>query len=104
MPAEEEAPVEEEAPAEVDPMTIEVGDTIYAFQAEVGDWVTFDLVLGGEAVAAVIFSDNGSVEFPHTEYTESMTLRGKVINDEVNWGIVFLSEDGDLLSTVRLGE
>ena len=95
---------EEEEPATIDPLEIEVGDTILCMDAEPGDWITFDLVIGGDATVAVIFSDNGSVVFNETEYTESATLRGQVIGEELNWGIVFLDDNGVVLETVRLGE
>lgn len=83
----------------------------YKTKPEVGDTITFDVVLGGEAVAAVIFSENGSVKFDTPEYEESATAVGTVIGEDVDWGVVFLDEDGqvimdgdDPVGQIRLGQ
>ena len=67
-----------------------------------GDIITFDLVMGGDAKFAVIYSDNGSVEFPVQEYSESGTVTGRVIYDSLDWGVVFLNEGGEVLQAVNL--
>ena len=67
-----------------------------------GDQITFDLVIGGDAKYAVVFSDNDSVSFETPEFTESGTITGTVTKDEVNWGIVFLNEEGVTLDAVRM--
>ena len=69
----------------------------YKLKPEVGDTVTFDVVLGGEAVTAVIFSENDSVRFETPEYSESGTAVGVVTGEEVDWGVVFLNENGDVI-------
>ena len=62
-----------------------------------GDTFTFDLTLGGEAVSAVVYSDNGSVEFSQTEFTESGAVSGTVTGKDPQWGVVFLNDSGDIL-------
>ena len=78
-----------------------VGDTILADAVQNGDKLTFDLVIGGDAVAAVVFSDNDSVRFEQPEYEETTTIRASVVGDELNWGVVFLDVNGNVLETVR---
>ena len=53
--------------------------------------------MGGEASYAVVFSDNGSVEFDTLEFTGNARVTGKVIRDDINWGIAFLREDSTVL-------
>ena len=64
--------------------------------------VSFNLLLGGEAAAAVVTSENGSVECDEPEYDQSGRVTGKVLKDEVQWGVVFLREDGTKLYYVDL--
>ena len=70
---------------------------VVKIKPEVGDVITFDLVLGGEAVTAVVFSENDSVRFETPEYTESATAVGVVTGEELDWGVVFLNKDGDVI-------
>ena len=95
----EEAAEPTEAPAEE-----EAGEVVLCSKVTAGDKVTFDLVLGGNAAVAVLFSDNESVVFDQPEYTASATIHGTVMKDELDWGVVFLDEGGNLLDTVRLGK
>ena len=95
----EEAAAEETAEAEPEELE-EVGETILISDVKAGDKITFDLVLGGDATVAVIFSDNGSASFQQSEYNESQTIRGTVTNDELNWGVVFLDNDGNVVNTI----
>ena len=74
----------------------------YKIQPEVGDNIRFDLVMGGDAVSAVLYSENGSVQFEKMEYTESGKVRGTVTGADVNWGILFLNENGDVLSMLQM--
>lgn len=67
-----------------------------------GDEIHFDLILGGEAVSAVIYSENDSVEFEEPEYLESATLTGKVTKTPLRWGVVFLNAAGDVLDQESL--
>ena len=85
-----EAPAEEEVPAE--PKAPEKGDII-----------TFDLKMGGDAKYAVVFSENDSVSFDPPEYTESGRIKGAITGDELDWGVVFLDENGDVLEVLDLG-
>lgn len=62
---------------------------------QIGDHVNFDLVLGGKAVSAVLFSNNDSVNFDQVEYIASASVTGTVIREDVSWGIVFLDEAGE---------
>lgn len=60
-----------------------------------GDLVNFDIVLGGDAAAAVVYSENNSVFFEIPEYTESSHVTGTVIGDDVTWGVVFVDADNN---------
>ena len=71
-------------------------------QPEPGDKICFDLVLGGDAAYAVIYSENDSVFFEEIEYTESQTVEGAVTKDPLNWGVVFLDENGNMLKAVTI--
>ncbi|MBQ6373910.1 MAG: hypothetical protein IJJ45_05405 [Clostridia bacterium] len=73
------------------------GKEVYLAAPKAGDRVVFDLVMGGEASYAVVFSDNGSVEFDTLEFTGNARVTGKVIRDDINWGIAFLREDSTVL-------
>ena len=69
-----------------------------------GDRVTFDLLLGGDAVAAVVYSNNDSVRFAEKQYTASGTITGEVTGGDVTWGVVFVNAMGDILDVVKIGE
>lgn len=86
---------EEEAPAEPE-------DVEYKIVPEKGDVITFDLRMGGDAKYAVVYSENDSVAFDDLEYTESGIVKGSVISDELDWGVVFLDENGEILDIVDL--
>ena len=90
-PQDEEAGETEEAPAPEVHLNPEAGDVI-----------TFDLTMGGDAAAAVIFSENDSVRFDEMEYTSSAAVTGTVTQLPLNWGVVFLSESGEVLAQVDL--
>ena len=77
-------------------------EPVYKTRPEVGDRVCFDLVMGGNAAYAVIYSENDSVFFDEIEYTQSQTVEGTVTKDEVNWGVVFLDADGNMVKAVSL--
>ncbi len=72
----------------------------YKVTPEVGDTITFDLVMGGDAKFAVMYSENGSAYFETLEYTESGTVTGTVTGEELDWGVVFLDEEGEVLDIV----
>lgn len=98
------------APAEEAPATNEAGDVVETEAPagetaeivpkdthEVGDEIHFDLVIGGDAKMAVIFSENDSVRFDVQQYTESCSVTGKITKEDLDWGVVFLDENGDLI-------
>jgi len=88
MTAEEEAPVEEE-----------LGEPKY--NPVTGDKIHFDLVLGGDAKTAVVFSENDSVFFDKLDYTESCSVTGTATKDELDWGVVFLDENDEVLQVIK---
>ena len=102
-PAEAEAPAPEaaepaeaEAPAQDAPEAAESADGTHA----VGERFSFDLVLGGDATAAVIYSPNDSVDISELEYTESGPITGVVTGESPKWSVIFLNANGDILHKV----
>ena len=69
---------------------------------EVGDAISLELVLGGEAASAVVYSDRDSVFFDPVEYTESGVIAGKVTGEQGEWGVVFLNDSGTVVDVVAL--
>ena len=69
---------------------------------EEGDIVTFELLLGGGATTAVVYSPNESVQTEAAEYTESGVCTGRVLSADVNWGVLFLNENGEVLDSVAI--
>lgn len=63
----------------------------------VGDGIRFDLELGGDAVMAVVYGYNGSVDFPMTMYEQSGEVTGTVTAENPAWGVMFLDKDGNEL-------
>ena len=103
-PAEE--PAGEESPAEgadtttgEAPVEEELGEPKY--HPVTGDRIHFDLVLGGDAKTAVVFSENDSVDFKQLDYTESCALTGTVTKDELDWGVVFLDDKDEVLRVIK---
>lgn len=88
MPADELAAALAELPATLDP--------------HAGDALTFNLQMGGDAVSAVVYSENNSVIFDEPEYTQSTPVSGKIVSDDINWGLVFLNANGDILDIVTV--
>jgi hypothetical protein len=66
----------------------------------VGDSVTFDVIIGGDAVVAVLYSTNESVTFENTEITESGTITGAIVGEDVSWGIMFLNDKDENIGAV----
>ena len=85
-----DAPAEEAAP--IQPKT----------NPEVGDSINFDLVMGGDAKYAVMYSENDTAYFETLEYTESGSVTGTVTGEDLDWGVVFLDEQGAVLDVVDL--
>ena len=67
---------------------------------DVGDKVFFDIVIGGDAVLAVLYSDNGSVEFDEIEYTQSGPVQGTVTGEDVQWGVAFYDANDYIFDTI----
>ena len=67
-----------------------------------GDVLNFDVVLGGDAKYAVMNSENGSVFFDTLEFSESGHVTGTITGDDMNWGVVFLDENGAVLDYIQL--
>ena len=67
-----------------------------------GDYITFDIVLGGDARTAVIYSENDSVQFSQPEYNRSTTVCGTVLMPNIKLGVVFLDEDSQVIDLVNL--
>ena len=110
-----EVPVEEEpteAPAEavdegafedqVKPALVKLEPGDIKLTPEVGDMVAFDLLMGGDAKTAVVFSENGSVQFDAQEFTESAVVTGVITDEPIKWGVVFLDDAGEVLRVVQV--
>ena len=94
---EEEEAEEEEAAEEAEP-TAEPEEEVPAeitLKPGVGDTLHFDLVLGGEAKTAVVFTENDSVYFEQLDFTESTTVTGTITKADLDWGVVFLNENDE---------
>lgn len=88
MAPEEEAPVEEE-----------LGEPKY--NPVTGDKIHFDLVLGGDAKTAVIFSENDSVLVSQQDYTESSPVTLTITKDDLDWGVVFLNDKDEVIQAIK---
>lgn len=78
------------------------GPVTVTTKPKTGDGLRFDLLLGGDAVDAVLYSENNSVLFDPMEYTESGEVKGRILSDDVKWGIVFMNANGDVLDMVSV--
>lgn len=91
-PAEgEEETSEEEAPA-----------VEYKYDPVTGDVLNFDVTLGGDAVVAVMYSENDSVYFDTMELSETGHVTGTITNDDVRWGVVFLDAENNVLQNMDM--
>lgn len=68
-----------------------------------GDVVNFDVVLGGDAKTAIMYSENNSVYFETLEYTENSHVTGTITEDDVRWGVVFVDEAGQPVDYLVMG-
>ena len=66
-----------------------------------GDIIRFDLVLGGDAKTAVVFSENDSVYIEENALTESGPVKLTVTKDELDWGVVFLDANEDVVKVIK---
>ena len=94
-PTEEPTPEPTEEPEPEEEAAVE-----YVVAPDAGDRVHFDLVLGGDAKLAVLYSDNGSVEFDEIEYTQSGPVEGTVLGEEVQWGVAFYDANDYIFDTI----
>jgi len=90
MVSEEAAPVEEEE---------ELGEPKY--NPVTGDKIHCDLVLGGDAKTAVIFSENDSVLVSQQDYTESSPVTLTITKDDLDWGVVFLNDKDEVIQAIK---
>ena len=63
----------------------------------------FDLIIGGDAKLAVLYSENGSVDFPEIEFDKSAEVEGTVIGKDVQWGVAFYDANGYVFDTINIG-
>ena len=80
------------------------GPEEYTLSPKKGDSVKFHLELGGDAVDAVAYSENGSVLFEKLEYTESADVVASVVNEPVQFGVVFQNANGDVLDIINVSK
>lgn len=69
--------------------------------AQAGDEIGFDLVLGGEAKSAVLYSRDASVDFPTVYFEESSQIKGIVTGDIPAWGVMFFDAAGGQLAQIE---
>lgn len=97
---EETATPEPEPTATPEPVA---EDGNYVVRPDAGDIVHFDIIMGADAVSAIPYSENGSVEFSDVEFRETTHVTGTVLKDEVQWGVVFLNDEGSVIQTFEMG-
>jgi len=97
--SEEDEEAEEEAEPTAEPEEAAPAEPKY--NPVVGDEIHFDLVLGGDAKSAVVFSENGSAYFDVFEFNESATVVGTVTKGDLDWGVVFLDENDEPVDVVK---
>ena len=80
----------------------EAGEPVVKLVPSEGDRITFDIVLGGDAKTAVIYSENDSVQFLQPEYNQNATVTGTVVTPNIKLGVVFLDSNGQVVDVVNL--
>ena len=98
----EATPAPTEAPAAPEAEAQDPGEIVYKLDPEVGDLVTFDLVLGGDATSAVVYSENDSVSIAEPQYTQSCTITGTVTDANLDLGVAFLNSSSNVVGVVTL--
>lgn len=66
-----------------------------------GDEIRFDLVLGGDAVTAVVYGYDASVDFKETTIESEGEVVGRVNAENPQWGVVFLDAQGNAIGQVE---
>ena len=76
----------------------EDGETV--MHPTAGDTISFDLVLGGDAVRAIVYSygEDATVDFLVQVYDESGVVTGTVLAENPAWGVQFMDADNNVLS------
>ena len=69
---------------------------------QAGDEINFDVVLGGDAASAVLYSMNDTVHFDQVEFTQSCHVTGAVLADGADWNVMFLDGQGKPIDDVHL--
>ena len=59
--------------------------------------ISFDLVLGGEAASAALYSRDASVDFPRVFFDQSSHVTGHVTGDHPAWGVIFFDAEGQTI-------
>ena len=62
-----------------------------------GDAVYLDVVVGGNAVSASIYSDDGSVDFVNNVVMDRATVTGIIREDNWQWTVYFLDANGEII-------
>ena len=70
--------------------------------AQSGDEIRFDLVLGGEAETAVLYRGNDSVEFDETAFEQSGEVIGEITGENPVWGVLFFDDQGNQVDRIEL--
>ena len=65
-----------------------------------GDSIRFDLTLGGDAVSAVVYGYNDSVNFLTTMFSENCVVTGSVDGSAPSWGVAFRDAEGNEIERV----
>lgn len=102
-PKPTDTPEPTDAPTEEPGEEAPVDPSQYVVSPDAGDKLHFDLVIGGNATLAVVYSDNGSVEFDQIEYAESTHVVGTVVGEDVRWGVAFYDANQAIFDTVDVG-
>lgn len=77
------------------------GDWGVSALRQAGDEISFDLVLGGEAQSASLYSRDSSVDFPVSFAQSSGPMTGMATGDSPTWGVMFFDAEGNLLNQME---
>ena len=78
---------------------IESHSAFYAAKAGVNE--IYSSEASSYTVFAVLYSDNASVGFDQVEY-KSGTMTGRIVKDDVQWGVLFLTEDSQVYDFIDI--
>ncbi len=100
--APEAEPAEDAEAAEATEEAAEATGGTPKYNAVKGDVINFDVVLGGDAKTAVMNSENNSVYFDIAQLDQTGHVTGTIIDDDWNWGVVFVDADGMPVDYIQL--